>query len=127
MAFLTSCSGDASAKSGNSPAATTEKSVVNVDAPEFKKLIADNAGVLIDVRTPQEHQAGAIPGTKMNIDVTNRSFKTEMSKLDKDKPYLIYCRSGARSGRAAQIMESMGFKHIYNLKRGYMGWKRAGM
>ncbi|HHB79834.1 MAG TPA: rhodanese-like domain-containing protein [Saprospiraceae bacterium] len=86
----------------------------------------ENAGTLIDVRTPREFQAGAIPGTKLNVNVSDRNFKTEIGKLDKDKTYLVYCLSGARSSHAARIMESMGFKHLYNLKGGYRGWKGAG-
>ncbi len=123
MISLTSC-GDTTAK--NTTTSETVGAVTHVDAATFKDLMSKNAGELIDVRTPREHQAGAIAGTTYNTDVTNQNFKAEISKLDKDKTYLVYCRSGARSGRAVKIMESMGFKHLYDLKGGYMGWKKAG-
>lgn len=130
LVYLSSC-GDTAAKKSTNTGATKQSSetvgaVTNVDATAFKDLMSKNTGALIDVRTPREHQAGAIQGTALNIDVTNPSFKGEIGKLDKDKTYLVYCRSGARSGRAVKIMESMGFKHLYNLKGGYMGWKKAG-
>ena len=125
--YLTSC-GETTAKNTTNTKQTSETIgvVTHVDAVSFKDLVSKNAGELIDVRTPREHQSGAIAGTTYNTDVSNRNFKAEIGKLDKDKTYLVYCRSGARSGRAVKIMESMGFKHLYNLKGGYMGWKKAG-
>ena len=126
MVYLSSCGNTGANPGSTKQTSETVGAVTNVDASTFKSLISKNTGELIDVRTPREHQAGAIAGTTHNIDVSNRSFKQEISKLDKNKTYLVYCRSGARSGRAVKIMESMGFKHLYNLKRGYMGWKKAG-
>ena len=128
MVYLTSCGGTTSTNNSASANSSTNTigAVTHVDASVFKDLMSKNTGELIDVRTPREHQAGAIADTKYNIDVTNPSFKEAIGKLDKDKTYLVYCRSGSRSGRAVKIMESMGFKHLYNLKGGYMGWKSAG-
>ncbi len=127
---LSSC-GDTTAKNttntgGASQTSKTIGAVTHVDATTFKDLMSKNTGELIDVRTPRENQAGAIEGTTKNIDVTGPNFKSEIEKLDKDKTYLVYCRSGGRSGKAVKIMESMGFKHLYNLKGGYLGWKKAG-
>ncbi len=126
---LSSC-GDTSAKNTNTGGASQTSQtigvVTHVDASTFKDLLSKNTGELIDVRTPRENQAGAIEGTNLNIDVTGPNFKAEIDKLDKDKTYMVYCRSGGRSGKAVKIMESMGFKHLYNLKGGYRGWKKAG-
>jgi len=125
LVYLSSC-GETTARPSSGTSTKAVGAVTHVDASAFKDLISKNAGELIDVRTPREHQAGAIEGTKYNVDVTSPSFKDAIGKLDKDKTYLVYCRSGSRSSRAVKIMESMGFKHLYNLKGGYMGWKRAG-
>ena len=69
---------------------------------------------LIDVRTSSEfsekHHTNAI-----NIDVQNDDFKKKISELDKNKSYQVYCRSGRRSGKAAEIMKSLGFKNVENL------------
>lgn len=126
VAFLSACS-DSSAAGSQATSHNTEQSkaaVNHIKANEFKKLIDANAGTLIDVRTPREHQAGSIEGTKLNFDVTKPSFKDQLAKLDKNETYLIYCRSGSRSRRAAAIMESIGFKHIYDLQGGYMRWPK---
>lgn len=127
LMLLSSC-GETSANTSGAGkhASTVVGAVTHVDAAGFKALVDKKAGVLIDVRTAREYQSGAIPGTKLNIDVRNAQFKAEMNKLDKNQTYLVYCRSGGRSGQAVKLMESMGFKHIYNLKHGFMGWKRAG-
>jgi len=128
VGFLTSCGETKSSTTGNTTTTTSEivGAVTHVGVTEFKNLLSQNAGELIDVRTPKENQAGEIPGTQHNIDVRSKLFKEEMAKLDKEKTYLVYCRSGRRSGQAVKIMESMGFKHIYNFKDGYLGWKKAG-
>lgn len=132
VGFLTSCGETKGNATGNTTGNTTTTTseivgtVTHVGVTEFKNLLSQNAGELIDVRTPKENQAGEISGTQHNIDVKNKLFKEEMTKLDKEKTYLVYCRSGARSGHAVKIMESMGFKHIYNLKGGYLAWKKAG-
>ncbi len=79
---------------------------------------------LVDVRTPEEFSQGAIAGAK-NISVTSFNFPLEITKLDKEKPVLIYCKSGSRSARAAVAMKALGFDQIYELKGGYMAWLAA--
>lgn len=70
--------------------------------------------VLLDVRTPEEYSSGNIPNS-INIDVLSSDFKSKIELLDKNKEYLIYCRSGNRSSIAAGIMATNGFIKIYNL------------
>jgi rhodanese-related sulfurtransferase len=76
---------------------------------------------IIDVRTPDEFRAGALPGAK-NIDIYNQSFREELNKLDKDGTYLLYCRSGARSSSAMEIMRQLGFKEVCDLGGGLMNF-----
>ncbi|WP_035655369.1 rhodanese-like domain-containing protein [Flavobacterium filum] len=91
-------------------------------AKEYKTLISKEKVQLVDVRTPGEYSAGAIFGA-VNIDVTNDAvFEKEIQKLDKSKPVYIYCRSGARSQKAAKKMSEMGFTSIIDLQGGYMAW-----
>ena len=94
----------------------------NVNVAEFKKLIESGEGILVDVRTPGEFNSGNIDGAK-NINIAG-DFANEIQKLDKNKAVYVYCRSGARSGRAMQQMKSMGFKEIYNLSGGFGAWSR---
>jgi rhodanese-related sulfurtransferase len=89
---------------------------------EYKVLITKEKVQLVDVRTPDEFITGAIVNA-INIDVNNVSeFEKQIQKLDKSKPVYIYCRSGARSQKAAQKMVQMGFTSIIDLEGGYMAW-----
>jgi rhodanese-related sulfurtransferase len=78
---------------------------------------------LLDVRTPEEVEDGYIPNAT-NIDIhLGQGFLDEIEKLDKSKTYFVYCRSGARSGQACAIMNSVGFENAYNLLGGFMNWE----
>lgn len=92
-----------------------------VDNATFKTKMAEDNVVILDVRTPGETAQGTIEGAKL-IDYRNPDFKQKIAKLDKDKTYLIYCRSGGRSSSAAKLMQELGFSKIYELKNGYSGW-----
>lgn len=70
--------------------------------------------VVLDVRTPSEFNVGHVKRS-INLDFKSSEFKKEVSKLDKNKEYKLYCRSGNRSGKALKIMQEMGFKHLENL------------
>ncbi|MFA7319641.1 MAG: rhodanese-like domain-containing protein [Parcubacteria group bacterium] len=98
------------------------KSVSNEEA---KKLIQekkrDAKFSVIDVRTPEEFHEGAIDGAK-NINLYDPNFRTELDKLDKKVVYLIYCRSGARSKTALEIMRMLGFETVYELDNGFMNY-----
>ncbi len=95
----------------------------NVDPVEFQKLI-DEGGVVLDVRSPGELAEGSIKGyTQINF--FEGSFKAEIEKLDKSKTYLVYCRSGNRSGQACAIMDGMGFENLYNLNGGIGAWNSS--
>lgn len=88
---------------------------------EFKAQVVNKNVQLVDVRTPQEFQEGAIAHAK-NINVNDAKFKENIAKLDKKKPVYIYCRSGARSQSAAKIMVDLGFEQVIDLQGGYMNW-----
>ena len=92
-----------------------------VDPDKFKELLADEDIQLVDVRTPGEFAEGSIENA-VNIDVMAPDFSTKMAELDKSKKTLIYCKSGTRSGRAAQTMKEMGFETIIDLSGGYSAW-----
>ena len=104
----------------------TAQTTKNVDAETFKKLIAENKSVLIDLRTSDEiNSKGMIKGARQ-IDFLAKDAEVIIGKLDKKKTYLIYCAGGGRSGDCAELMQKLGFKEVVNLERGFDDWKRKG-
>src|SRR6185369_5647742 len=98
-------------------------SVLNVD--EFEKQLANSpTSQLIDVRTPEEYNAGHIKGA-INFDFTDTSFNRKFASLDKKKPVFVYCLTGNRSGPAIGRMNEAGFKDVYELDGGLMKWAAA--
>lgn len=71
-------------------------------------------GTIIDVRTVAEHAAGHLEPA-LNLDLQNGTFEQALAGLDKSAPYLLYCRSGNRSGIAMQMMLDAGFTDVKNL------------
>lgn len=101
--------------------------VTNLPAERFSALVgSDKAGVLIDLRTPDEIAKGYIKGATF-IDYLSKDAEAQLDKLDKSKTYYVYCASGGRSGDAAAYMEKHGFKRVYNLEKGFSDWKKKGM
>lgn len=70
--------------------------------------------LVVDVRTANEFREYQVPGA-VNIDVSEGSFNDQILKLNREKTYGVYCRSGARSGSAKTIMTKLGFKNVINL------------
>jgi rhodanese-related sulfurtransferase len=104
--------------------------VKKVSPVQAYAIIALNAGhfyfTIIDVRTPAEYAAGHLPGA-INRDLSSPTFKDDIDKLEKNKTYLVYCASGARSTAAAQIMQGLGFPQIYNMDGGITAWIAQGL
>ncbi len=104
----------------------TSQEVTNVllNTENFKEVVVDKDVQLVDVRTPDEYNAGKIDGA-INIDYFDQeTFKKEFEKLDKNKAIYLYCRSGHRSHKSAVLLEKMGFKEIYDLEGGYVVWSK---
>ncbi len=94
-----------------------------------KEIIANNLNnpdfVIMDVRTPQEYAEMHLPGAT-NTDYRAENFKDELEKMNKEKSYLIYCRTGVRSSEAYKIMTTIGFNKVYNLQGGITKWMEEG-
>ena len=94
----------------------------SVGASEFAQVIADTNVVLLDVRRADEHMAGHIEGTKLNIDVLKPDFDSlVVASIKPGSTVALYCRSGNRSKRAATILSSKGYR-VVELNEGYNGW-----
>lgn len=95
--------------------------VSSVTVEEFAAAIGREGVQLVDVRTAGEYAAGSIDGS-INIDVESGHFgEAADSLLDKKQTVAVYCRSGRRSKKAAEILSMMGFD-VVELDKGYNGW-----
>jgi phage shock protein E len=95
----------------------------NINLSTLIEMIkTDHELILLDVRTANEHKIGNIKNS-INIDFLQNTFESLLNKLDREKAYLVYCRSGMRSAKAASLLINMGFRKVYNLKNGYNSWK----
>lgn len=88
----------------------------------FEESENNSDNVILDVRTPEEYSEGHVANSKL-INVQSANFEDEISKLDKNKTYFVYCKSGVRSNKASNIMSNLGFEKIYNIIGGFEGWK----
>ncbi len=98
--------------------------VINLSQADFKKSYEGTEGLqLLDVRTADEIAGGKI-GEAKELDVFDPNFANKIAELnfDKSQAVVIYCRSGARSSKAAQIFVAQGFTKVYNLTGGYMSY-----
>ena len=100
----------------------------NLSVGEFQDRLTNDEGVqLLDVRTPQEFAEGHIPGA-VNIDWLADGFvEAVQASIDPERELLIYCRRGRRSAEAADTLETLGYKRIFNLKDGFNAWKNANL
>ncbi len=122
-----SSSASSSAQTNQQTEAASSASYNNLTVDEVVTLWKSNTNIiLIDVRTPDEiKETGSIEGAT-NIDFKAPDFKENVSSLDKSKEYIIFCRSGNRSGQASQIMADLGFTNINNLSNaGYDEFSKA--
>lgn len=94
----------------------------DIDVPEFVELMEQEDVLVLDVRTPGETAQGIIEGA-LEINVNGPDFQRRIQELDREKTYLVYCRSGRRSQVACKRMHEEGFNKLYNLKGGYLDWK----
>lgn len=116
------CAGYQDAEPGEQVVTTAAPSMAyaliqeNEDNPDF---------VILDVRTPEEYAEGHLAGSVL-LDFYAADFEEKLAGLDRDKIYLVYCRSGNRSGQAADLMEEMGFLEVYDMG-GINQWTAEGL
>ena len=106
----------------SSPKKQTQMNELAPDAwAELQEQTSES--VILDVRTEEEFESGYIKGA-LNMDIRGGAdFLASIESLDKSKSYFVYCRSGARSGQACQLMSQMGFSALYNLDGGVLAWE----
>jgi thioredoxin len=113
--LILSCNGQSSKKTEN----------VTPEAFAEKIKTTPNAQIL-DVRTPEEFASEHLDNA-VNVNWLAEDFVANTGKFDKSKPVFVYCKSGARSMKAAAKLEELGFKKIYQLEGGILKWNAAGL
>jgi rhodanese-related sulfurtransferase len=101
----------------------------DVTVDQGRELVQRRAGqtdfIILDVRTPEEFAEGHLAGA-LNINVLAPDFAARLATLDRGKTYLVYCRTGNRSTKAVQAMERLGFRSVYHMVEGMVGWQKKG-
>lgn len=101
--------------------------IASLNPQEFNSAIGSGSYKLIDIRTAEEFSNGHINGSE-NIDFyKTQEFSNYLDSLDKNEKYLIYCRSGNRSGQALSIMKAKGFSNASDLRGGINAWAGNGL
>lgn len=82
------------------------------------------APFLLDVRTPEEFAEGHVPGAR-NIPVAE--IEARAAEVPKDRPVVVYCRSGARVKRANAILRERGYANLVEMEGSMLAWDAAGL
>ena len=90
---------------------------------EVADLLARGEIQLVDVRQPYEHDAGRVAGDRL---VELGELAARAQQIDRAKPVVFYCRSGARSAMATQAFRQAGFE-AYNMTGGLLEWEASGL
>ncbi len=97
------------------PFSSSDPQDVDITTEEFKQILEQNPGEVIDVRTKDEFNSGHLKLSAAQYDWLNGEFHDAIEEMDKSKTYYLYCRTGNRSGQAARMMRERGFDNVYNV------------
>jgi len=96
----------------------------DISSREAKNLLEKNKNIfLLDVRTPQENSQARLPGTVL---IPINEIERRIKEVPRNKTILVYCAVGARSKPAAEFLSKNGYKDVYNMTDGLVGWYRNG-
>lgn len=93
---------------------------------ECRRVIDEEGCRVVDVRTPAEFGQGHLEDA-VNIDFYAPDFKERLAALDRDRPYVVYCKKGLRGAKAMEILKQAGFSRVYNISGGYDSWAGRGL
>ncbi|HYD60270.1 MAG TPA: rhodanese-like domain-containing protein [Noviherbaspirillum sp.] len=96
-----------------------------VDVRQAQSM-AHQGALVIDVREPHEYAEGHAPGSRL-IPLGQLRNRINEFRTFEDKPVVLICRSGNRSGQAADMLSQLGFKSVHNVQGGMLAWEKAGL
>jgi len=96
----------------------------DISSRDAKALLEKNKNIFVlDVRTPQENSQARLPGTVL---IPISEFERRISEVPRNKTILVYCAVGSRSKPVAEYLSKNGYKNVYNMTDGIVGWYRNG-
>ena len=96
----------------------------DITAKDAKALMDRNKNVfLLDVRTPQENSQGRLTGTVL---IPINEIERRIAEVPRNKTIMVYCAVGSRSKPVAEFLSRNGYKEVYNMTDGIVGWYRNG-
>lgn len=105
---------------GGSAMAQTNDPVAQIDPAALEqKLASPKPPFLLDVRQPSEFESGHIKGATL---IPLGALPDRLAEIPKDRPIVVYCRSGNRSARAAAFLKEQGYTKVENLSGGMNAW-----
>lgn len=122
----TDSSADDEAPMTDQPAALDGVSVVSPDEAAVILAHPPDDLVVLDVRTAEEFAEGHLSEATM-LDFYAPDFADRLAGLDRNVPYLVYCRSGNRSGQTRALMDDLGFTQVADVDGGIAAWTDAGL
>jgi rhodanese-related sulfurtransferase len=93
---------------------------------EATRLLNQGTTLVLDVREPAEFSAGHLPKAR-NIPLKDLGSRLDEIGKYKERPVLVTCRSGPRSGSASRLLKRAGFGAVYQLKGGLVAWQQASL
>jgi len=98
----------------------------SVNTLEATQLINRQDALVLDVRNAEEFQQGHILNAR-NIPMSQLDARYSEIARYKEKPVIVACESGSRSGGAAAVLRKQGFAQVFNLSGGTAAWQQAGL
>jgi rhodanese-related sulfurtransferase len=116
----------AAACGGGTATATHVEAVESISPNAISEILEGDNHVILDIRTPDEFAGPRLEGA-VNIDFYEPTFAAEIAALDPDASYIVYCRSGNRSGQAMELITELGFNDVHEIDGGIVAWGEAGL
>lgn len=132
LGVLAACGSDTAAVDNPTDATSAAQSspagFATITPGDAASVLADAPDdlVILDVRTPQEFAEGHLDGAVL-VDFYDADFADQLAELDPDVPYVVYCRSGNRSGQTLPLMQQLGFGSALDIGGGILAWADAGL
>ncbi|MBJ6723726.1 rhodanese-like domain-containing protein [Geomesophilobacter sediminis] len=106
------------------PMSTFAAGVKNLTSPQVKTFLAQKKDAfLLDVRTPDEYRQAHLHGAVL---IPLSELGARLNSVPKNRPVVVYCAVGARSASAAAMLVEKGFRDVYHMTDGIVGWYRNG-